>query len=58
MALLRECLQALRTKQREWDVPTGAWPEPKLGVASSRRDGTSALPLRRSAADAQRRPVA
>ena len=26
MALLRECLQELRTKHHEWDVPAGGWP--------------------------------
>jgi hypothetical protein len=28
MALLRQCLQELRTKQHEWDV-SAEWPEPK-----------------------------
>ena len=27
MALLRQCLQAVRTKNQEWDVPNGAWPD-------------------------------
>jgi hypothetical protein len=30
MALLRQCLQQLRMKQHDWDVPQDAWPETKL----------------------------
>jgi hypothetical protein len=29
MALLRKCLQELRTKHPEWDVQAGGWPEPR-----------------------------
>lgn len=28
MALLRQCLQELRTKQHEWDAPA-EWPQPQ-----------------------------
>jgi hypothetical protein len=27
MALLRQCLQAVRTKHHEWDAQDAAWPE-------------------------------
>jgi hypothetical protein len=29
LALLRQCLQELRTKHQEWNVPSDAWPETK-----------------------------
>ena len=34
MALLRHCLQELRTKHRDWDAPSGLWPEAKPLLAS------------------------
>ena len=58
MALLRECLQELRVKHREWDVPAGAWPEPKPGCGPNRRHGMGPVPLRRTAPDSQRLPTA
>jgi hypothetical protein len=27
MALLRQCLQAVRTKHHEWEAPDAAWPK-------------------------------
>jgi hypothetical protein len=48
MALLRECLQALRTKQGEWDVPATGWPQPRPGKTAG------ALPQRPKASDSQR----
>ena len=35
LALLRQCLQELRTKRQEWNVPSDAWPETR-GLWSER----------------------
>jgi len=53
MALLRECLQALRTKQGEWDVPAAGWPQPRPGKTAVRH-GVGTLPQRPKASDSQR----
>ena len=53
MALLRECLQTLRTKQGEWDVPAAGWPQPRP-VKTAVRHGVGALPQRPKASDSQR----
>ncbi|WP_280153874.1 hypothetical protein [Piscinibacter sp. XHJ-5] len=53
MALLRQCLQELRTKHHDWDAPAGDWPEPKpvqqarlgcsLQMQGDRRPGRRAI---------------
>ena len=32
MALLRQCLQQLRVKQHDWDIPDAGWPETPFGA--------------------------
>ena len=35
MAFLRQCLQEVRTRSREWDVPDDAWPDRPLAPSSN-----------------------
>ena len=53
MALLRECLQELRVRQREWDELPSGWPQAKAASGPYRLNRMSALPLRPAAPIAQ-----
>jgi hypothetical protein len=54
MALLRQCLQAVRTKHHQWDVPNGTWPE-DAGIAL---DVRAMAGVTRAARPAKAGPVA
>ena len=53
MALLRECLQELRAKQREWHGLPDGWP-PSKPACDPNPGRMGAVPLRPAAPDAQR----
>jgi hypothetical protein len=38
MALLRQCLQELRTRHHEWDVPAGGWPQSRPMLQQALRE--------------------
>jgi len=46
MALLRECLQELRVKQREWHQLPGGWPPSTPARGTDRVHRMGAVPLR------------
>ena len=53
MALLRNCLQELRVKQREWHELPGGWPPSKPAFGANRFHRVGAVPLRPAAPVAQ-----
>jgi hypothetical protein len=53
MALLRDCLQELRVKRREWHELPGGWPPSQPACGPYRCARLGAVPLRPAAPVAQ-----